>query len=76
MISSFLNTPRGKRAYESLILTLISIKGGGACWPLDDAVGATSARDLTTVFPGTIVAPSTGVGAFDQNGKTVTGVVI
>lgn len=41
--------PRGIGTYESLLLLRAN---GGACWPLDDAVGAASIRELTGVYPG------------------------
>lgn len=55
--------------YEAYIRGLISAYGG-ACWPLDDAVGATSIRELSGLYPGTKSA--TGV-TLQSAGPTLAG---
>lgn len=54
---------RAIEEYESLLRQYIVRYGGGAVWPLDDAVGATSIRELSGLYPGTKSASGVTLGA-------------
>ena len=60
----------GVEAYENLLMQYAMLYPGTAIWPLDDAAGVLSARELTGVYPGTPSA--TGV-TFNSPGPIVSG---